>query len=111
MNSLSNYTLSYSTGKGGEYGFLLLHPSRDGPNLVLKGGDVVKDNGTSAPLYFGKKLVKVDVPSLVFVNLPDDGVDCYRDVKFLSHFAYGVNSQCFTAKKKSASRDTRQDNS
>jgi hypothetical protein len=36
----------------------------------------------------------IEVPSMVFVYLPDDSTETYNFIKFLSHFAFGVNTQC-----------------
>jgi hypothetical protein len=44
--------------------------------------------------YFPLKLWQIECPAMIFVYLPNDEQKQYHFVKLLSHFFFGVSSQC-----------------
>jgi hypothetical protein len=50
----------------------------------------------------------LEVPSMVFVYLPSDDTDTYNFIKFLSHFFFGVNTQCSVRSKYSSQTNSMQ---
>ncbi len=67
---------------------------------------------TSAPipvyLLEGTNIMKnIEFPSIVFIVLPDEKAEYYGVAKMLSHFEFGVQSQCIIASKYQGQRNDR----
>jgi hypothetical protein len=50
----------------------------------------------------------LEVPSMIFVYLPSDDTETYNFIKFLSHFFFGVNTQCSVRSKYSSQTNSMQ---
>jgi hypothetical protein len=79
MNAGQHFEVGYETGKRG---------------LVVPESEVL-----TATALLRVEPEHIEVPSMVFVYLPDDSTDRYNFIKFLSHFVFGVNTQCSVQSK------------
>jgi len=67
-------------------------------------------NSPPIPVHMleGQNIMKsIEFPSMVFVILPDDKAEHYGVAKMLSHFQFGVQSQCIIATKYLGQRNDR----